>query len=536
MQKPKMIENEKDFLCSKGHKLQVVTIALDPKIYKNIRLLCIECLENTEIVGQAIGLKKIISEIEQNQIKKMEKGEDIIKNYIKLIQSLQIIVDQMKSHVMQQLGELNTIMIGWIKNLEQQKQQYFQYSFFQELEIKYYKSNQTDPNLHIHEIQKTNLCWNQKFNLKLEQFNQFIEYNKCKEILKNLELVFQKCIQNDQQQLINIQQQNQDIEQPSTQNNIQPFTYQLIKQQSILQTNQCGALAINKDCSILVAGSDSQINVFEFQQGFLKHIQSLSEHKSEVNTLNFMKQSDQFISGSDDQSIIIWGKSQNKQWISKQKLIGHGDKIQCLVLNNNEDLIVSGSSDKSIKFWIKKNEWIYQQTNTNHNNTVYQLSLNQQQNRLVSCGLDSLILILEKSEQNKQWILKQKIKVDQCGFRICFIDNNMFTFSPHNKEQVSVYELKNNQFTKTKDIAVKCGSDANCLFPQQFINAKCMLVSKNGEYVNLIRKNENGDLFTYQSIHFGTYYLYGVMSENGQYLITWDYESKQIQIRKYQEQ
>ncbi|CAD8082830.1 unnamed protein product [Paramecium primaurelia] len=111
----------------------------------------------------------------------------------------------------------------------------------------------------------------------------------------------------------------------------------------------------------------------------------------------------------------------------------------------------------------------------------------------------------------------------------------MFTFSPKGKEQMSVYEM-NNEFTKTKDITIKCGSDSICLFPSQCINAKCMLMSKNGEYVNIIRKKQNGDLLIQQSMHFGTKLISGTMSDNGQYLVTWDNKQKQIQIRGYQEQ
>ncbi|CAD8209465.1 unnamed protein product [Paramecium pentaurelia] len=40
---------------------------------------------------------------------------------------------------------------------------------------------------------------------------------------------------------------------------------------------------------------------------------------------------------------------------------------------------------------------------------------------------------------------------------------------------------------------------------------------------------------TEQSIEFGTQFIYGYMTDDGQYLITWDYKSKEIQIRKYEE-
>ncbi|CAD8131261.1 unnamed protein product [Paramecium sonneborni] len=100
-----------------------------------------------------------------------------------------------------------------------------------------------------------------------------------------------------------------------------------------------------------------------------------------------------------------------------------------------------------------------------------------------------------------------------------------------------IYELNNTnkQYSKTKDLIVKCGSDGACLFPQQYIKQKCLLVNKNGQNINLIKRKENGDFITQQSIDFGTSSLFGIMSDNGEYLITWDDISKEIQIRKYQE-
>ncbi|CAD8213064.1 unnamed protein product [Paramecium pentaurelia] len=252
-----------------------------------------------------------------------------------------------------------------------------------------------------------------------------------------------------------------------------------------------------------------------------------------------MNKSNHFISGSQDNSIIIWSMNQNNQWINQQKLNGHCGTIFCLILNNNEDLIISGSSDKTIKFWIKQNQqWLCQQTITDHTSSVYGLSINQQQNKVISCGCDGQILIIEQSQQDSKWIVIQKIKVETYGRRICFINDNVFIFQPNCKEQMHVYEMNNTnkQYLKTKDILVKGGvSDDYCLFPQQHIKSKCLVVNKNGKYVNLIRTKENGEFKTEQSIEFGHQNLFGCMSDDGQYLITWDYSSKEIQIRKYNE-
>ncbi|CAD8121871.1 unnamed protein product [Paramecium sonneborni] len=76
---------------------------------------------------------------------------------------------------------------------------------------------------------------------------------------------------------------------------IKKFTYNLIQNNSIKQTQGCGAIAFNNDNSIILAGCNKQIKVFEFKQEQLKQTQLLSEHSSSVDTLNFINQSSQFI-------------------------------------------------------------------------------------------------------------------------------------------------------------------------------------------------------------------------------------------------
>ncbi|CAD8101530.1 unnamed protein product [Paramecium primaurelia] len=250
-----------------------------------------------------------------------------------------------------------------------------------------------------------------------------------------------------------------------------------------------------------------------------------------------MKKSNQFISGDKSGSIMIWSYN-NNQWNCSQKINGHTNWIQCLIMNNNEDLFISSSNDKCIKFWIKQQEWICQQTINNHTSSVYQLSLNEQQNQVISCGYDKQILIIEYSEYQKKWIILQTIKVDCYGSRICFIDDNLFTFQPCDGNLMYVYEMDsgNKQFTKTKDITVNQGDDFYALFPQQYIKQKQLLVVKHGYYINLIRKTQNNQFKVEQSIQFGEKLIYGQMSDNGDYLIIWDRSSEEIQIRKCIEQ
>ncbi|CAD8131278.1 unnamed protein product [Paramecium sonneborni] len=357
--------------------------------------------------------------------------------------------------------------------------------------------------------------------------------------------VQQQLPQDDQQsQQINYQlsllkqEQYQSIQQMS-QFNIKPFTYQKVKKNSIQQQESCYAVAFNKDCSIVAASGNQLIKIYEFRQGKLKLNQVLNEQqKTYVTALHFMQKFNQLISGNGDGSIFIWSINKNNQWICQYILKEHYDRINCLIINNNEDIIISSSSDFTIKFWINLNGWICQQTIVDHKNQVFQLSLNEQQNRVISCGYDQLILIIEYQEYNKKWIVIQKVNVDCCGFRICFIKDNLFTFQPKKGNQMHVYEMNNvsKQFTKTKNIPLnQSGNDNKIYFQQQYIKQKQLVLNKHDKNINLIRITQNDEVKVEQSIQFNDYCFFGQMSDDGEYLIIQVQSSKEIQIWKYTE-
>ncbi|CAD8130247.1 unnamed protein product [Paramecium sonneborni] len=70
---------------------------------------------------------------------------------------------------------------------------------------------------------------------------------------------------------------------------------------------------------------------------------------------------------------------------------------------------------------MKQDQWLCQQTITDY--IIYSLSLNEQQNKLISCSDDKQILVIEQQKLDKKWTAKQIIQVDYYGFRLCFINN-----------------------------------------------------------------------------------------------------------------
>ncbi|CAD8069663.1 unnamed protein product [Paramecium sonneborni] len=383
------------------------------------------------------------------------------------------------------------------------------------------------------EVQKKEVLLNQIYS-QIELVQE--KSNSYEEKLREYESIIQ--IKEEEIQQIQMrQQQQQIIAQGQFKQNLNSFQFSFMEAISIKQDNWCCAITINEDNSIVIAGCDNQIKVYELKSGKLNQIQILSEHSKRVFTLNFMKQSNHFVSGSEDNTIIIWQMNQNNLWTCQQILNGHSSYICCLLVNNNEDLIISGSQDKSIKFWDKQKGWLCKQIIYDHTNWVFSLSLNEQQDLLISCSEDSKILIIEQSQKDKKWKVVQKIKVDQFGYRLCFIDNYQFVFQPRANDQLHIYEINDNkQFVKAKQIQVQTRSNCcYCLFPQQYIKLKGILVNKNGDKINFIRKKLSGEFIVEQYIELGNCHLYGSLSDDGEYLITWDYSSKEIQIRKCNE-
>ncbi|CAK70302.1 unnamed protein product (macronuclear) [Paramecium tetraurelia] len=317
-----------------------------------------------------------------------------------------------------------------------------------------------------------------------------------------------------------------------------PFSFEVVSQ--ISESTTCQAFALNNDSSILIAGQDSgSIKVFEFNFGQLREIQLLKEHSSNIRRLYFMQKASSPLSAGDDNQIILWKVNNQKQWQSHKKLEGHTGTVSCLIMNNQEDLIISGSNDKTINFWVQENQqWKCNQTISDHTNYVRCLSLNVLENMLISCGKDNLLLIILQ-DNNKRWSTIQKISTERCGYSLCFITDQMFTFQQETINIMHIYQLNttSQQFIKMEqEVSIKSDQNCSAFFPQKFVKEKQILLNKNGKNVNLIRLHRNGQFKTEQSIQNSICCgLFGTISNDGSYLVTFESDNKVIKVRKYRE-
>ncbi|CAD8101483.1 unnamed protein product [Paramecium primaurelia] len=472
-----------DLICqNQGHKNLIEFVCMKDSC-QECRFSCFECLQGGNHKNHIEDVQKFSAFL--NLIKQQSFDYDDLMNKL----------ENLINHMNNQCGELK-----------------------KGLEMRFKEITQLSKNFNITHFNEFSSCFF-SFQKNKEELYQLIteSIGSLSATVKNSRKIL--CLEEKSHQQI-------------TNKELKPFRYELINQ---IKDEYIFAFAFNKEANILVAGYESsKIKVFDFQQGQLRQMQELSNHNKRVRCIYFLQKSLSFISGSYDRSIILWEAQENKIFNCKQVLEGHTDDINCLIINNNDDVIISGSDDKTIRIWIKNDKWQSLQTLTYHNGSVFCISMNETQNQLISCAADNLIVVSQKDQDSSLWNIQQTIKVEW-GSRLCFISNTLFTYQPYNKKQMIIYEQNklNQQFVKQKEIAVKFGKDCFWYFPQKYIQSKQLLLNKNGSSLNLIKIKENGEFLQEQIIDFDDNYIHGAISDDGEYLITWDCKSEEIQIRQY---
>ncbi|CAD8124490.1 unnamed protein product [Paramecium sonneborni] len=299
------------------------------------------------------------------------------------------------------------------------------------------------------------------------------------------------------------------------------------------QAEWCNAIAFNKEGNIMIAGSIFTIKIFDFLKGRIVQTYQAQQHTGDINCLLFSKKINQFISGSDDNTIIIWTQIDQNKWKS-QILEGHQGWVLCLTQTENEQIIISGSRDHTIRIWVKvQDEYKCEQVLDDHFDSVYGLSLNKSEQYMVSCSQDKSIIVWEIKDKFKME-KKQIIEQDTYGYRILFINDNQFLWQPYNKN-VHIYQY-NSEIRCFQDcnhnIQQVLADDDYQYFPSQFIQSKGVFANIHNKHLYIIKQINEEEFDVIQRIDFNDYRKFGAFTEDGEYLVTWNYTKSEFQIRK----
>ncbi|CAD8215316.1 unnamed protein product [Paramecium octaurelia] len=294
---------------------------------------------------------------------------------------------------------------------------------------------------------------------------------------------------------------------------------------NIKQFEVCRVITFNKDDSIMLAGSNSDIKVWNFNNGKVTENQTLTGHIDDVISLTFSLNQDLFISGGSwkDMKIIIWRKH-NDLWKYTQIMDYHKGYVPQILLNKNDSELISCSSDQTIIVWkTSLNVWKLEQKLANHEGTIYGMSLNYSENYLVSCGKDKSVIVWKK--QNNIWKYYQKITHDSYAFRITFVDDDSFLFQLNNEGFIRLYSNQSQekfQESLEQRITVQDKEDPWLLFPAFYNVEKKLVIQKQNQFVNLIINQDNGTLNIVNTIQCESHQNNGALSKSGRFLAIWD--------------
>ncbi|CAD8214072.1 unnamed protein product [Paramecium pentaurelia] len=295
------------------------------------------------------------------------------------------------------------------------------------------------------------------------------------------------------------------------------------------QSYYCVAIVFNNTGQIMISCNIKEIQIWNFEQGRLKLINSYQEHKEAVTCLVYSKMRNNFISGSFDNTIICWQQINQKDWMCSQPFKQHNQTVNCLMLNKQEDQLISGGCDDSIKVWnvdFIKNELNFQYSLDQHSNQVHSFSFNSSETVLVSCGYNHFI-IWEKGIQGK-WEFKYRKDVSDDGRKIYLINDQQLLWVTFRKniDAIFVFEIQNGVFelniNKTIKLTKNNECDDNLYFPIIYNKDKNIILVRHKHHIYLIRQLNNDTFNIIVSLNCQNDQIYGTMTNNGQYLVFWD--------------
>ncbi|CAD8100904.1 unnamed protein product [Paramecium primaurelia] len=525
------------FQCAFRHNQPIVSIVLDQTLRQNERLLCAQCVESYSLEARTMGLRAAMQLVEEIDKQKKELRENLITKNSNLLNSFQLILRELQTSINKELDSFINITKFWIEDLNKIK--LAPSNFLEELDkiLKYGKDslvNQESIEKAIHEI---NNQWSVKINRKLDKFSQFEEKKKCQAILDDL--INQKVDNQDDVIFYDYNSISTDLRNSrrmkSIQNLDKKLKLQLIDQK--VQSDTCYAMAFDVNSQIMVSSCLQSIKVWNLKNGILKFEQNLKGHNDIVNNLLFSKKQKFFISASCDKTIRSWKSLVQNEWESSSSYQLNNDQVFCMIMNKNETQLFTAGTNGTIRIWkinFEKNTLTYLSIFSFNPYNIYAICLNEQENILISSGQNKQILIWEKANEDKfkfKHAVKQILETD--GSQIKLLDDDRLIQLPQGEQDcICVYQRKNGIFYETieKRIKLEKSNTVECQGLGQIIynQGKNMLIVKCKNYIYVIKEKE-GNFSIEDQLNCKTEHNYFSITEDGQYLVVWDVQSKSYQ-------
>ncbi len=164
------------------------------------------------------------------------------------------------------------------------------------------------------------------------------------------------------------------------------------------------AFAPNNSRLLASGSADKTIKIWTFnaQKEEWVNIQTLAGHNHLVKSIAFSPNGKTLISGSWDNTIIIWTLQDNAQWVATQTLTEHTQSVNSVAFSPDEKCFISGSPDRTIIVWALQDDglWISAQVLTEHTQAVMSVALSFDGEFIASSSYDNVVHIWRKNNHS----------------------------------------------------------------------------------------------------------------------------------------
>ncbi|CAK76055.1 unnamed protein product (macronuclear) [Paramecium tetraurelia] len=474
------------------------------------RLACNLCLQEQQNIN--------VQDYEAKEKKKRCENTDIIVGgeSLEYAKNLEKNIDSVMEKINDYFESMKEIVQKLTDSLRSEREKNLKYSFFEELEIYIQTKDQsTEENEKVKQIRSKIINQFGKLKRKLETFPSNLE-KMSENVLKKTQEFYRR----------NYDELNK------------PLNLDLIT--TVKQRDPCYTLTFNSE--FLFTGCGKQIKVWNFNQGNMQEHAKLNGHALSVTRIvTSSKVKNSFISAAECGSLIIWKQKNEKEWEFLKK---PAQWTNCIVLNKNETELILASANCEIDFWsvdFNQNQLIYNYSLENtHQNTIFDLTLNKKENKMVTCGADNKILIWTKDDQAQKWKFVQEINQITYGTKVAFISDDQFVWmgcDQKTNDQIFFFKSqRDGKFENNQQKAFQLDIDE-----EQYVDYHLNPITYNQlQKVFLVRfkrhiyiiKITDADLQIVTKQKFDTNLIFATLSNDGKYLIAYVEDLKRYQIRE----
>ncbi|CAD8184900.1 unnamed protein product [Paramecium octaurelia] len=302
----------------------------------------------------------------------------------------------------------------------------------------------------------------------------------------------------------------------------------LIKQVS--KPEICQVFSFNSNNTLLATSQGKNIQIFNFMNGEFEENVQFQAHNADVTSLVFSKKSNYLLSGGMDDYIYLWEELRGQNQWQKKISINTKSPISCMIFNKLENLIIVGNKYGFLQIWSLNIEnnliKIVDEKRQVHKNTIYAVSLNSSENRIITCSVDKQIILWGIDERGWLEMIASQERQNYVT-RILFLNDNRILLA-QNKKGLIQLKLENDKFQEKEQIIIEDLSEDHHYFPIQYNQIRNIIIIKHNRFIYILSNLQKDAYELLKKLEFQSMKIYGTLSTDRRHLVIYNEEKIQI--------